>query len=299
LQILLLRFLRQAVDWANHVQVIVTTHSPIFASRAAAESITPIRQTGTGLVAVPINCKPASPVGMRIQQYLNATRSELFFARRLLLVEGDSELLLMNELGRHCGVDVAGAGISVVSANGLNFELFLPFVAGDALGIPVAILTDGDRKASAADPERSDDDGDDGDDDGSAYAKNLVRSVEADELVAVFVASVTFEVELGQSPANREVMLRALSGIVGSRMYANIVGALPAVEDATWPAEFYNQTFRQRRISKARFAHELATLLSCMNVGNFDVPEYISLALKHVSPDLSVAGTASPPHSDA
>lgn len=288
LQILLLRFLRQAVSWTNNVQVIVTTHSPIFASRAAAESITPIRQTVTGLAAAPINCDPASPVGMRIQQYLNATRSELFFARHLLLVEGDSELLLMNELGRHCGVDVAGAGISVVSVNGLNFALFLPFVAGDALGIPVAILTDGDRKAAATEQ-------DDGDDDGSAYAKNLVSSVEADDFVEVFVASVTFEVELGQSPANREVMLRALSGIVGSRMFANIVGALPAIEDAAWPAEFYNQTFRQRRVSKARFAHELATLISCMDVGGFNVPEYISLALKHVLRDLSIAATASPP----
>ena len=68
----------------------------------------------------------------------------MFFARRLLLVEGDAEVLLIPALARQQGIDLADIGVSVVSAAGLNFEIFLPFIRGDVLGIPAAILTDGD-----------------------------------------------------------------------------------------------------------------------------------------------------------
>ncbi len=271
-QVLMLRFLRDVAAGSNPVQVLVTTHSPILASRAAPASLTPIRCADGKIHASPVVQSQGSPEAQRVRQYLDATRSELFFARRLLLVEGDAELLALPSLARVLGLKLDDAGVSVVSAAGLNFEIFIPFVRADVLGVPVAILTDGDRPTDETHEPSSP----------SAYVKKLTAEIQDDPKVRLFHNAVTFEHELAREPKNRAVLLGALEQVVGTGVFRKINQALKSATDEMYADVFLHEIFGRRKTSKARFAQELALLLDATPAPTFIVPQYIQDALDHL-----------------
>lgn len=112
LQGVLLDFLRSAanrkiddnagVRIGGRLQVIATTHSPSIASEVGVDDIVVVKSdknSGTyalDLQSVNFGAGKARDNSIRkINQYLDATRSELLFARRVILVEGISEAVLL------------------------------------------------------------------------------------------------------------------------------------------------------------------------------------------------------------
>jgi putative ATP-dependent endonuclease of OLD family len=83
-----------------------------------------------------------------IARYLDVTRSEMVFARKVLLVEGLAEQLLAPPMARSIGVDLDAQGISVCAIGGVNFEPYAKFLS--ALGIPFVVVTDGDPRGPRA-----------------------------------------------------------------------------------------------------------------------------------------------------
>ena len=82
----------------------------------------------------------------KLQRFLDATRGELFFARRILMVEGIAEALLLPVLTKIAGGCLKESAVTVLNADGLNFNAFLPLFGESRLGHPVAILTDEDAE---------------------------------------------------------------------------------------------------------------------------------------------------------
>ena len=78
-----------------------------------------------------------------IARYLDATRAELVFARRVLLVEGYAEQVLIPELAKAHGIDLDKLGISVCAIHGTHFSSYSRFCG--ALEIPWAVVTDRDE----------------------------------------------------------------------------------------------------------------------------------------------------------
>jgi putative ATP-dependent endonuclease of OLD family len=77
-----------------------------------------------------------------IGRYLDVTRSEMVFARKVLLVEGLAEQLLILPMAVREGVDFDAQGITVCAIGGVNFAPYVQFLT--ALGTPHAVITDGD-----------------------------------------------------------------------------------------------------------------------------------------------------------
>lgn len=306
-QILLLRFLKQTAKNEQHpVQVFVTTHSPILASQAASDGILPIVKRGSVHRSAPIPVDQNLPNATRVRQYLDATRSELFFARRILMVEGDAELLLLPALSNRIGIDLAERGVSVISAAGLNFKTFLPFIKGEILDVPVAIVTDmdpvverndndtthndtadddepsdeqkgGAQKDEAAQPKVSDKDSSD-------YFKSLCRAVEGDPRVRIFGAQRTFESDLAIPTKNRRTLLDAMQTVRRNKT-PQFEKGLNGLDQADFPELFYEEFFGAGgRTSKAEFAMALALLLSTEPQRAFTVPGYIVDAINHLLP---------------
>jgi putative ATP-dependent endonuclease of OLD family len=286
-QVLLLRFLKQtAANAQAPVQVFVTTHSPILASQAANDGLLPLIHDGEKFVARPVatNAGIAQQAGLR--QYLDSTRSELFFARKILLVEGDAELLLFPSLGRLLQIDLPQRGVSVVSAAGLNFKTFLPFIRGEILNVPVAIVTDKD--SSIDDGEEVEADGesteakDDRDPTPSNYYSSLVKAVEGDSRIRVFGGETTFEKELVAPKKNRSIALDAMSSIhpIKTRRFRKTAD----LESPEFPELFYKKFFgRGERTSKADFALALALTLDKLGAGAFEVPAYIVSSMAYLT----------------
>ena len=68
--------------------------------------------------------------------------AEAFFANAVLLVEGPSEMLLYSTLAEKKGVDLDRYNISILSVDGVQFEVYTKIL--DAMEIPWAMRTDND-----------------------------------------------------------------------------------------------------------------------------------------------------------
>lgn len=274
LQILLLRhFVKVTAEHTgNEVQVIASSHSPILVSQAPIDSIVSIHECGGKVSAVSISSikmdvvpKEDEKLKKKLQRFLDATRGELFFSRRLVMVEGIAEALLLPVLTKIAGGCLKESAVTVLNADGLNFNAFWPLFGENRLGFPVAIMTDGDAPHIGDPP--------------SATTIGL-KTKEADiSNLKVEYSEITFEHELARSPEILPLMLEAfeiLHPINGKKLKEDMQG-LPTADDK---ADAFLSEFLRNKTSKGRFAQELAELLDGSGIQADEVPHYIQEVLK-------------------
>ena len=273
LQLLLLAHLAaEAESTTDPVQIITSSHSPILVSQAPIDSVIAIHESGGKSFAVSISSlqiaekpKDAEKLKKKLQRFLDATRAELFFARRVLLVEGIAEAMLLPVLARLAGGSIKKSAVTIVNADGINFNAFLPLFGKDKLSIPIAVLTDGDSASVSAEP--------------SDTAKALKAQEAAIANLRVEYCSITFEHELARSPKLLELMLDAFESLHpnnGKALRAEIATVIPADDRAD---AFYKK-FKDTDTSKGSFAQELSVLLDSSSLAVDDVPLYIRSALE-------------------
>lgn len=147
LQRVLLRYLAglPTGEGEKQVQLFVTSHSPNFASNSKLESLVCLVENEAGVETFfPRDIKFAKGKREKLERYLDVTRAELFFARRVIFVEGAAELMLVDALAKVMNLDLRDYGISLISVEGLNFDSFLPLFGEHGLRIPVSVVTDAD-----------------------------------------------------------------------------------------------------------------------------------------------------------
>jgi putative ATP-dependent endonuclease of OLD family len=169
-------------------QSILTTHSTHITSQAPLSSYVVLTQTGTPAIASAV---PAEDANLQesetedLERYLDATKSSLLFARRVMLVEGPAELFLIPPLLKRVkGIDLHREGISVIPIYGVHFDAYAKLFSDHSLPKKCAIIADGDLKASDADPDVE------GEDD-LPEPPNL-EALKSDH-VGVFACKTTFE----------------------------------------------------------------------------------------------------------
>lgn len=140
-------FRRLLREDASSRTILVTTHSPHIASVADPRRLVVLRTVDGMTSAAAAHAAGLTDAEWRdIERYLDATRSEIVFARRALLVEGYAEQVVIPALARGLDIDLDKAGITVCAINGTHFASYARFCA--ALAIPWAIVTDGDPDAT-------------------------------------------------------------------------------------------------------------------------------------------------------
>jgi len=126
-------------------QVLLATHSPYFAKLHDPQSLGVVRRdqpNGTRVIqATTSSIAPDLKSILKIQAQVNAERSEMLFARRVLLVEGQTERLAIPFVLEAMGVDANREGITVVDCDS---KTAIPFFAGLArtFEIPFVVLAD-------------------------------------------------------------------------------------------------------------------------------------------------------------
>ena len=279
LQAVLLRYL-EGMDpppvGEKPVQVFLTSHSPNFSSIAKLDSITCLVREPDGSTGSFHPRKVLFDKGKKekLERYLDVTRAELFFARRVLFVEGAAELILMPELAKRSAVDLRKSSVSLISVEGLNFDCFLPLFGENAIRIPVAVLTDADPVDSY--PSAGD----------TVVVSDNTKALLGlqDKYVKTFHGVKTFEYDLALTPKNRTAMLSALKLIhpgIEADLEPKVAAAATDQEKAR---TLFTGMFERKsnNVQKGRFGQALAEVLAEPTV-EFDVPEYIALALKHAT----------------
>jgi putative ATP-dependent endonuclease of the OLD family len=86
-----------------------------------------------------------------LQRYLDATKSTMFFGRKIILVEGISEQIIIPKLFEiHTGKSIEKIGCTVVNVNGVAFKHFLEVVR-KGFFIKCLVLTDSDTGTETED----------------------------------------------------------------------------------------------------------------------------------------------------
>jgi putative ATP-dependent endonuclease of OLD family len=288
LQAVLLRYLSniESKDGEKPIQVFVTSHSSNFASIAKLDSIACLVDVGTSVE--PFHPRKVSfEKGKRekLERYLDVTRAELFFARRVIFVEGAAELLMVNLLAKKIGYDLRDHGVSLITVEGLNFDSFLPLFGKSAIKVPVAAITD-------ADPYKIEKNGDGSEHSVAHYPargdaielSDNAKSMKAreDDFVKVFHGVKTFEYDFALHEENRIAMLAALKDIhpkIGVALEASVAAESGNTAKAK---TLFRGMFERKEgnVQKGRFAQALAAKIEDDKI-EIVVPDYIASAIKH------------------
>lgn len=284
LQAVLLNYLDsiKAVRGEKPVQLFVTSHSPNFASIADLDSLACLVETEGSIEAfLPRTITFGKGKREKLERYLDVTRAELFFARRVIFVEGAAELMLVSVLAEKCGHKLREHGVSLISVEGLNFDSFLPLFGAKALKIPVSIITDadplaeteGDEEPQALYPAPGD----------AVKVSDNTAKMKAgeDAYVKVFHGLKTFEYDLALHPENRATMLTALKDL-HPKIGEAVANAVEAAEgDAAKARALFSGMFEraQNNVQKGRFGQALAQVIADETA--FHVPDYIRNAIAH------------------
>jgi putative ATP-dependent endonuclease of OLD family len=131
----------------QQIQIIVTTHSPNLASDLCLDNLALI----AGGRAFPL-CEGRTQLSKAdyrfLERFLDVTKANLFFARAVLVVEGDAENILLPVIARLLNRDFHHHGVSVVNVGGVGLGRYARiFMREDAakdgiVNIPVACVTD-------------------------------------------------------------------------------------------------------------------------------------------------------------
>lgn len=185
----------------NKTQVFLSTHSTQISSVAKISEVN-ILGLNENIVDVfqPSNNLNSTECG-RIERYLNATRSTLLFAKGVILVEGDAELILIPSLVKKVlGVSLDELGISLISMDSAFFEHVSNLFHADRIRKHCAIITDLDASIEPLPDDEADD---------NQYQKScrnsqksgVIRKGKLDEhtkdndYIRAFYANHTFEVD--------------------------------------------------------------------------------------------------------
>lgn len=268
LQLTLIEALRQLP-----FQSILTTHSTQVTAKAPLKSFVFLTNTGH---PAPYVSTIAETKGLKqgdiedLERYLDSTKSNLLFARRVMLVEGAAEVFLIPGMVKQAmGIDLDREGISVVAIHGVHFGPFARLFTENGLPKRCAIVADADlRPSDSTEMNQQDDDGDDDAEPG----KPDLAALEG-KYVKVFLGATTFE---------REITLEGNLGMLAAA--ARKVGA-PRVAANLEVAEMFGGEPKDalknsvlataKRFGKARFAQVAAQKID----GGVTLPIYISNAV--------------------
>jgi len=167
LQLNLYNFLRAAGS-PNNCQLFITSHSPTLTSKACLDNIMLLRDSAINIGGCfedrtvenvieqsvgkkVMNDNDFADRKKQLERYLDVTKSQLFFARGILFVEGISEKLLIKAFAEFAEKNLDDHRCELVSVDGVSFYAFMHlFNSSNSIKrLPhrVSVITDDDRYA--------------------------------------------------------------------------------------------------------------------------------------------------------
>jgi putative ATP-dependent endonuclease of OLD family len=149
LQELIHNFFERKHNDLSSIQVIYTSHSPTLVSRIGINAINLLYEDFHT-----IHCYPLASANLEqdeqdyLEKYLDVTKSQMFFAKGIIFVEGISEAMLLPEIAKSLNRSFDKYAVEMVNVDGTSFKPFaklLTLPTDTKCFAKAAIITDDDR----------------------------------------------------------------------------------------------------------------------------------------------------------
>ncbi len=133
----------------NNEQFILSTHSITLASRIRLENLIVLKDKE----AYPMSADYTmmTPADYKfLERFLDATKANLFFAKGLIMVEGEAENLLIPAIADMMDRHLHKHGISIVNVGSTAYKRYVNIFkrkSGNPFGMPIAVVSDLDVRA--------------------------------------------------------------------------------------------------------------------------------------------------------
>lgn len=244
----------------DDLQIILTSHSTHITSSLNTDNMVILYKNGADIKKHYItdgfkDDKKGKEHRHYLEKYLDATNSSMFYARRIILVEGIAEQILVPVLfNLTYGKTLDSIGCNVINVNGVAFKHFLEIIKNGYF-IKCAVLTDGDEGKKTEN-----------------RAINLKRDYEKPyKNIKVSINKDTFEKELieaNKAGKGKEVLLKALNS-TRPKLGPEYSKKVPNKEIGN--EEFFSMIEEY----KSEFAFNLGDELKKIGKSDFKVPTYI------------------------
>jgi putative ATP-dependent endonuclease of OLD family len=283
----------------KRVQVLMTTHSPHLAAGADLESLALM----SGHQVFPLakgETKLAADDYRFLRRFLDATKANLFFARGVIVVEGDAENILLPALARRMGRPLESHGVSIVNVGHVGlfrYSRILQRAAEPHLALPVALLHDRDIPPDAAKFLVGDRRTESEWDKAELAARIAGTRSEDGQGVRAFVSEQwTLEFDLALRPQIAPLLHRAIH-LARYKRAREVLIAEAAEEYRRWhdetggdPVAMAVKIFAPlhlKKVSKAEVAEQLADLVDTTTIEadifRAHLPPYLVAAIDHVT----------------
>ena len=196
-----------------------------------------------------------------LKRYLDATRSEMFFASAIIYVEGVGEQFIIPAIAKEVyGINLTEHNISVIPIHSRYFDPYLKIVQNTNLEIPTVAIIDGDSAELK-------------EEDTETTAVANAKKLEVTDRVLVMPGTKTLEIDLfPDSTTNNTYLKNCFENLNHKKSFENLVKT-----EGDWAEELINRI--DQTVKKGRFAQELSLLID----NDFKVPEYIKNAILHIA----------------
>lgn len=283
----------------KRVQILMTTHSPHLAAGVDLENLA-LMATHRVFPLVKGATKLAPDDYRFLRRFLDATKANLFFARGILLVEGDAENILLPAIARRMGRPLEAHGVSIVKVGHVGLYRYSRILQREAephLSLPVALLHDRDIPPDAAKALVGDrlTEGERQPAEIAAKVANM-RSEDGQGVRAFISDQWTLEFDIALKPGLAPLLNRAIKLARYKREPAVLIEEADrefaewrnaAAGDASALAVRVFEPLHRKQVSKAEVAEQLADLID--NLPNDPVafraqlPDYLAAAIDHVT----------------
>ncbi len=285
----------------QQVQALISTHSPTLAAGVQLDAMIMMIGHRTYSLARGRTRLDSNDYDF-LRRFLDATKANLFFARGLLIVEGDAENILLPAIARKLGRPFSKHGVSIVKVGhrGLfRYSRILQQADGVAMPVRVALLPDRDIPPDAAKALVGDrlTESEWSAEDKTAHLAALRRD-EGGSVAAFPSKQWTLEFDLcGNPELAREVHTAiCLAKALARRARQQIIDdalvelngwrALPGESTETVAVRIF-EPLHKKRVSKAEVAEQLAALIDGLpdDAATFreKLPAYIVSAIDHAT----------------
>lgn len=200
-----------------------------------------------------------------LKRYLDATRSEMFFASAIIYVEGVGEQFIIPCIAKEVyGINLTEHNISVIPIHSRFFDPYLKLVQNNNLEVPTVAIIDGDEGELEGE-------------DVSTKAVENAKALEVADRVLVSKGTKTLEIDLFPIPGvNWYYLANCFTNLGHKKSYNNLITKIK-YNNELWEEELINRV--DNTIMKGRFAQELSLLID----KDFVVPDYIKNAIFHIA----------------